>query len=292
MANKLLMNRCVGLSEDSEAVINKTDLPQNWSLYTTEARPGVKVKDVLSFILVHFLRSKKGNCLRRQNFLNKLSKTFRAHVSRVVKHQGRVNMLVRTKHNDMQRRYFKQVFRQELKKTMGKSPALVTRRLEGILVPVFLNIIFGFEETLERELSTEQQDEICTRLGLRISRGMPGLLEAFRHLLQPELTQRIVCDTFVLKLLSSKRQIAFQTRQVQTRVGESEETDAEMLEETPLTYEEGSIADTAEESPEEDVEGGHCASDLAQHWPARWLLGQTFIEWHLSVLDTPAEEAN
>lgn len=281
MANKLLMlSPCQDLSLESQSVSEMTDLSMNWSLYSTETRPGVKVKDVLSFVLVHFLRSKKGNCLRRQNFLNKLSKTFRAHVSRVVKHQGRVNILVRTKRNDMQRRYFKQVFRQEVKKTLGRSPGQVERRLEAILVPVFLNIIFGFEESLESQMTTEQQEEVCARLGLKITRNTPGLLEAFRRLLQPEFTQRIVTDSFVVKLLSSKRQIAFQTRQVETRTREPEHEQTEAQEEAPL-YEEGSVPEATVEEPIDDPESS--GSSLVQ-WPASWQPSLSFAAWHLSVL--------
>ena len=150
-----MLAACESLWNDSETVVQTTVLLENWSLYSAEARPGVKVKDVLSFVLVHFLRSKKGNSLRRQNFLHKLSRTFRAHLTRVVKHQGRINILVRTRRNDVQRRYFKQVFRLEVKNTLGRSPAQVQCGLQTTLVPLFLNIVFGFEGSLEQVLSTE-----------------------------------------------------------------------------------------------------------------------------------------
>lgn len=205
----------------------------------TVRRPGVKVKDVLSFVLVHFLRSKKGNSLRRQNFLHKLSRTFQAHLTRVVKHQGRINILVRTRRNDVQRRYFKQVFRLEVKNTLGRSPAQVQCGLQTTLVPLFLNIVFGFEGSLEQVLSTEQQAEICERLGLSICVSTPRLLEAFRSLLQPELVKYIASDSVVLKLLSSKHQLPHVAQSVSPTLEEQYEH---------------TLPETARDSQDEDSE--------------------------------------
>lgn len=280
-----MLTGCESLWHDSEAVAQKTALLENWSLYSAEARPGVKVKDVLSFVLVHFLRSKKGNCLRRQNFLYKLSRTFRSHLNRVVKHQGRINMLVRTRRNDAQRRYFKQVFRLELKQTLGRSPAQVQRRLETTLVPLFLNIVFGFEGSLELDLSTEQQDEICERLGLSIYVPTPGLLEAFRCVLQPELTKCISADPVVLKLLSSKRQMAIVARPVTSRPGEPEEEDMDLEEETPLSYEESTLPETAGDTQDDDPEGSHEFIPAARYWAKAGEQSRTFCAWHLSAFE-------
>lgn len=261
-------------------MVQKTDLLENWSLYNTEARPGVKVRDVLSFVLVHFLRSKKGNYLRRQNFLHKLSRTFRAHVNRVVKHQGRVNILVRTRRNDVQRRYFKQVFRQELKQTLGHSLAHIQYRLKSILVPLFLNIVFGFEGSLD--LSTEQQDEICERLGLSICVSAPKLLEAFRSLLQPELTKYISADHAVIRLLSSKRR---RIPSVPSSPEESEDVDSQ--EEECLQYEESTLLETAGDSQDEDPESSRKCKPAACFWAQAGKQSRTFYAWHLSAFEEP-----
>ena len=282
-----MLTGCDSLWKDSETEAQKTALLENWSLYSTEARPGVKVRDVLSFVLVHFLSSKKGNCLRRQNFLKKLSKTFRAHVSRVAKHQGRINMLVRTRRNDVQRRYFKQVFRMELKQTLGHSPAQVQRRLEATLVPLFLNIVFGFEGSLELELSTEQQDEICERLGVSIRVSTPGLLKAFRNLLQPELTKYIATDPVVVKLLCSKRQMAIVARPVTSRPGEPEQEDTDVEEDQPLPYEESSLPETAGGSQDEDPESSHECGPASHFWAQAGKQSRTFCAWHLAAFEHP-----
>jgi len=283
-----MLTGCESLLKNRETGAQETALLENWSLYSTEARPGVKVKDVLSFVLVHFLSSKKGNCLRRQNFIKKLSKTFRAHVNRVAKHQGRINMLVRTRRNDVQRRYFKQVFRLELKQTLGRSPAQVQRRLEATLVPVFLNIVFGFEGSLEMDLTTEQQDEICERLGVSIRVSTPGLLEAFRNLLQPELTKYIATDPVVVKLLSSKRQMALVARPVTSRPGEPEQEDMDVEEDSPLPYEESSLPETAGDSQDDDPESRHEFVPATHFWAQAGKQSRTFCAWHLSAFEHPA----
>lgn len=283
-----MLTGCESLLKNRETGAQETALLENWSLYSTEARPGVKVKDVLSFVLVHFLSSKKGNCLRRQNFIKKLSKTFRAHVNRVAKHQGRINMLVRTRRNDVQRRYFKQVFRLELKQTLGRSPAQVQRRLEATLVPVFLNIVFGFEGSLEMDLTTEQQDEICERLGVSIRVSTPGLLEAFRNLLQPELTKYIATDPVVVKLLSSKRQMALVARPVTSRPGEPEQEDMDVEEDSPLPYEESSLPETAGDSQDDDPESSHEFVPATHFWAQAGKQSRTFCAWHLSAFEHPA----
>lgn len=266
-----MLAACESLCHDSETEVQTAALLENWSLYSAEARPGVKVKDVLSFVLVHFLRSKKGNSLRRQNFLHKLSRTFRAHITRVVKHQGRVNILVRTRRNDIQRRYFKQVFRLEVKHTLGRSSAQVQRCLETTLVPLFLNIVFGFEGSLEQALSTEQQAEICERLGLSICVSTPRLLETFRRLLQPELTKYIAADSAVVKLLSSKCRHSLVS-------GESEQEDMDLQE-----YEEGTQPETAGDSQDEDSQDT-CKS-AACFWTQSGKQSQTFYAWHLSAFE-------
>ena len=272
-----MLSGCESHWDNSETVVQKTDLLENWSLYNTEARPGVKVRDVLSFVLVHFLRSKKGNYLRRQNFLHKLSRTFRAHVNRVVKHQGRVNILVRTRRNDVQRRYFKQIFRQELRQTLGQSLANVQYRLESILVPLFLNIVFGFEGSCD--LSTEQQDEICERLGLSICVSTPKLLEVFRSLLQPELTKYISADHAVIRLLSSKR------RGIVPNPEESEDVDSQ--EEECLQYEESTLLETAGDSQDEGPESSHQCKPAACFWAQAGKQSRTFYAWHLSAFEEP-----
>lgn len=274
-----MLSGCESHWDNSETVVQKTDLLENWSLYNTEARPGVKVRDVFSFVLVHFLRSKKGNYLRRQNFLHKLSRTFRAHVNRVVKHQGRVNILVRTRRNDVQRRYFKQVFRQELKQTLGLSLANVHYRLESTLIPLFLNIVFGFEGS--SDLSTEQQDEICERLGLSICVPTPKLLEVFRSLLQPELTKHISADQVVIRLLSSKR------RGIPSVSSSPEESEEDESQEESLQYEESTLLETAGDSQDEASQSSRQCKPEACFWTQAGKQSQTFYAWHLSAFEEP-----